>query len=161
MKRRLRLLAAVAVVLVLVAGAVLIPRYRYRSEVRSAITRYDLALGDALRDLDPERLGDTAYPREKTRVTNYITSLWGRGVKVDAELLELEVVEIRSAEPTITVRALERWRFVERDKDTDKQIGEPVDESNDLTYILVKDANGRIAVYLSQLTEDLEETAEQ
>ncbi len=149
-------LVPVVLCVVAIALAAAIPltlRYLRDQEVRKAITDYDVALVQALSNLNPDLLGDTVTDRERGRVTSYMTSLWGRGVYVEGDLLEMKVETVTSAEPTVTAIVRERWRYVERDRKNRKQVGSPVTENNHLTYTLVRQ-NGRLVVHLSEFVEE-------
>lgn len=142
----------VAVSIGLAAAIPLVISYLRAEEVRVAVATYDTALVKALENLEPEFLGDTVTERERSRVTSYMTSLWGRGVYVEGRLLDMDIGRIESAEPTVTAYVTEKWRYVERDRTNRKQIGDPVFETNKLTYTLLR-VNGRLVVHLSEFTE--------
>lgn len=153
MSRGLKIALALVVVGALAATAAWFGlRYRQRLQVQRTISEYDVALAAALYDLKPEAMRPHTADREFTRVSNYISSLWGRDVFMEAELLELELESVRSEDPTVTVLAREKWRYVERDKQTGKQLHAPTEEEQLLTYTLVPEDDGFV-VYLSELRE--------
>ncbi|MCL4079184.1 hypothetical protein MX659_06240 [Coriobacteriia bacterium Es71-Z0120] len=151
MKRRL---VALAVFLVLLAGTGL---FGYRAwqerRVRAAVAAYDVALAEALRSLDAERLQGVALPREIGRVRNYMILLEGTATRLDAELLDLHVEKVRSKDPTVTAVVVERWRETQRDTRTGAVRGPASERRQRIEYTLLS-GGGTLKVYLSRVLED-------
>lgn len=152
MSRRVLIAVLVVIAVALAAAIPYAIRYSKQQEAEIAVRAYNVALAESLRKLNPERLEGTVTPREKGRIAAYITSLWGRQVVVDGTLESLKVTYYRSAEPTITVHTKERWTYVERDMTSMKQVGDVMEEQNELEYTLVR-TNGKLLVELAEQGE--------
>lgn len=159
MRRRVAVIALVVLAVLLVAAVPLAIRYSERQAARAAVARYAVALDAALTELRPQNLGATVHEREMGRVTSYITLLWGRDVYVESDLLEMEMLAVRSEDPTVTAIVRERWRFTEHDRRSREQLGQPEIEENTLRYTLLP-GQGGLAVYLSEILEPDEIEAE-
>ncbi len=150
------ILATLVAGIVIALGVVAFTRVDERRDAQRAIADYNVALTAAVSALDPDQLAPVASERESSRVASYITLLWGRGVTMDAELLEADVVTLMSAEPTVTVVMDEKWSYIERDRESGQQIGDPVEEDQQIRYTLVRTPDGRFVVYLTELVEGAE-----
>jgi len=159
-KSKWLIIGLLGVIVALVVAIPLAIRYSRYQEARSAVARYAIALDATLAELRPQSLGATALQRETGRVTSYVTLLWGRNVYVDAELLEMDVLRVRSEDPTVTAIVRERWRYVEHDRRSREQLGDEETEDNTLRYTLLPGTDGRLAVYLSEILEPEELQAE-
>lgn len=159
MSKRSVVITLLVVAVLLVAAIPLAIRYSERQAARAAVTRYAVALDAALSELKPENLGATALPRETGRVTSYITLLWGRDVYVESELLELDLLAVRSADPTVTAIVREKWQFREHDRRSREALGKAEVEENTLRYTLLPGSGG-LSVYLSEILEPDEIEAE-
>lgn len=146
-------IAIVLAAVVVVAVVALALSSSEETRVRRAVADYDTALANALYELDPDGLKDVAAEREIQRVASYITGLWGSGYRMESDLLDVQVLEIESAESTITVRVREEWRYVRRDLETGEQVGEMTEIEQFLRYTLVP-RDGRLVVYLSELENE-------
>lgn len=144
--------AAVALLLIIVV-LYFGPSFGTSAKAERAIARYNAALSDALREVDPNLLSGYAHDNEIGRVTTYFSELNGRGVYMEAELLELTVVNVASESPTVTADTIERWRYVERNRETGQTYGAAVEEEQRLTYTLIP-RDGELVVYLSLLQDD-------
>lgn len=159
MRHRVAVIVLAVTAALLVAAIPLAIRYSERQAARAAVARYAIALQAALAELRPENLGATVHERELGRVTSYITLLWGRNVYVESDLLDMEVLAVRSEDPTVTAIVHERWRFTEHDRRSREQLGKSEIEDNTLRYTLLPGKNG-LAVYLSEILEPDEIKAE-
>lgn len=154
MRKPALMLIGIAVALLLVIGLLYFgPKYGTSAKAERAIARYNAALSDALREVDPNLLAGYAHDNEIGRVTTYFTELNGRGVYMEAELLELTVVNVASQSPTVTADTVERWRYIERNRETGQTYGQAVEEEQRLTYTLIP-RDGDLVVYLSLLQDD-------
>lgn len=154
MKRRVALSVCVVSVAVLAAGGLVALRHHsLEQRVRKAIVAYDLALIEALRDLDASRLEGVALPREIGRVRNYIMLLEATGTRLETEFIDLEVIEVRSREPTVTVVVAENWRETERDVASGAARGPVIERHLRIEYTLLPE-DGALKVYLSQVLAD-------
>lgn len=150
-----RVLIAVAGVLALGALAAAVYfglQYRERTRVQKLVSSYNVALASALYDHRPEALEPYTSDRELTRVANYISSLWGRGVFMEAELLDMDLEQVRSDSPTITVTTRELWKYSERNRETGRVVSPPIEEEQRLVYTLIPEGD-KLVVYLSELRE--------
>lgn len=154
-RRRVLAFGAIVVALVLVA-AWFVPRQMERAKVERAVSAYDAALTDALGQLDPDRLGETAGDREKLRVTNYVTFLWGNGIYVEAHLESLKVEQVRSSADTITAEVTERWRFQDRQRSGGAARGPVRAQEQRMRYTLKRRVGGELYVELAELIEERE-----
>ncbi|MDP2183835.1 MAG: hypothetical protein Q8K99_14900 [Actinomycetota bacterium] len=141
---------AVVVVLVVALVAPFALRYYRKQEARRVISRYAVLLSEGLENLTPEIVGEVASAEEVSRVGTYSTRLWGNNIRLESDLLELQILEVVSQEPTVTVKVKERWRYVERDRKSGAALGEEREETQLLDYTLVR-ANGKLIVYRSDL----------
>lgn len=148
----LRLVAVLAVVLIVVAGALYGPTYMSRSRAKRAIGQYLAALTQTLRDYNAAPLAATATPREVGRVENYVTLLKGTNTKLETELLQLDVREVRSSDVTVTAIAKERWRELERNAATGVAKGSAIERTQVIEYTLVPE-DGVLKVHLSRVVE--------
>ncbi|MCX8007821.1 MAG: hypothetical protein N3B11_06910 [Coriobacteriia bacterium] len=146
---------AVAVAAILVIGGIFGFRHAQKSRVRSAIVAYNAGLSDSLRTFDLSHLEGVALPREIGRVRNYLILLEATGTRLEAELLALEVVKVRSQDPTVTAIAEERWQETQRDARTGAVRVAAVRREQRVEYTLLPD-EGALKVYLSRVLEDSE-----
>lgn len=144
---------AALVLAFVVFGGLLGHRYAVERRARAAIAAYDLALSEALRSLDAERLEGVALPREVGRVRNYTILLEGTATRLETELLELRIESVRSEDPTVTAIAMERWRETQRDLRTGAVRGPSIERRQRIEYTLVPDGR-TLKVYLSRVVGD-------
>jgi len=152
-KTTLAVVALVVGVAVVAVAAPALVRANQHQRVKRAVSAYDLALAESLRALDETVLEDTALPRERGRVRSYLLLLEATGTIIDAELLELDVREVTSSEPTVTALVYERWRELERDPATGLAKRDPVERSQILRYTLLPEG-GTLKVYLSEIVDE-------
>lgn len=150
-RRRIVMIAAAVVAALALAAPFALRAYR-EQEAREVIARYDVLLAEALETLQPELIGEVAELDEVGRVGSYSTHLWGTGVLLESELLDLDILDLESAEPTVTVTVRERWRYLERDRRSGVVLGDEVEEEQTLEYTLVR-VDGALRVYRSSLIE--------
>lgn len=151
MRRRAVLWVWVVLVAAVSAGGLVALRHRsLEQRVREAIVAYDVALIEALREFDASRLNDVALPREIGRVQNYITLLEATGTRLDAEFVGLEVIDVRSQDPTVTAVVVEDWRETERDAASGAVRRPAIERRQRIEYTLLPD-DGTLKVYLSQV----------
>lgn len=154
MKRRAVIWVWVVLAAVVCTGGLLALQHRsLERRVREAIVAYDVALIEALREFDASRLRDVALPREIGRVQNYITLLEATGTRLDAEFVGLEVIDVRSQDPTVTAVVVEDWRETERDAASGAVRSSVIERRQRIEYTLVSD-NGTLKVYLSQVASE-------
>jgi len=151
--RWVRVAIIVAVVGVVVVAAYFGVRYLEGRRAQEAISAYNTALSVAVYELDPELLSDVAGEREKGRVANYITLLWGEGTKMEATLVEMKISEIESSDPTVTALSHETWRYQRRDAESGETVGDEITEMQTLHYTLLRGEDGILRVHLSQIME--------
>ncbi len=148
-----RILTGIVVAAVLVAAAAPFALRAYRAhEVRQVVTRYDLLLAQGLSDLTPEIVGEVAGDEEVGRIGSYSTYLWGNNIKLESDLLELEVLEVRSEGATLTAIVRESWRHHERDRKSGLSLGEPWEETQKMEYTLLR-KDGRLIVHRAKTLE--------
>lgn len=148
-----RLLISILAALAVVAAAAPLAVTQYRKyEVRKTVSRYDVLLSHALETLQPEVMNEIADQGEVSRIGTHSTYLWGNGLVLESDLLELEVRSVESQGTTITAVVEERWRYLERDRESGKPLGEPTEERQVLTYTLVR-RDGRLIVYEAEVEQ--------
>ncbi|MDF1542187.1 MAG: hypothetical protein RQ731_04580 [Anaerosomatales bacterium] len=153
MSRRGWIIVVAVLVLCLVAAGIWWYLDQPRRIAARAVRAYDVTLSRAVRELDPELLGDVATEEEKQRVASYITLLWGRAMALDATLESLEVTSAeRNEDGSITVEVTEVWSYQDLELDSGKALGEPRRETMRLRYSLVRDDENWI-VGRSELVE--------
>lgn len=152
-RRTLLGIVAVCVVAALAVAAIVWWSGRTEAAVRRAVTMYDLALTDTVQSLDPETMGDTVTANERQRIANYLTLLYGRGVRLESSLLELDVIETESGGSTVTATVVETWRYRERDIESGEVRGEESVEEQTLLYVFVRE-DGRLVVDEVTVIED-------
>lgn len=145
MRLRHAVIAAAVAVPLLVAAVVFVPQRLDRSRAVSGVRAYDDALVVALAKLDPGRLGDVATDRQRSKVTTYITYLWGSGVYMEATLLSLESKSVKRERSGLTVVVREDWRHQKRDRGTRQTVGGGERSSQTVRYVLVE-RGGRLFV---------------
>jgi hypothetical protein len=144
-RRTVLWIVAICVAVALLAAGSVWWSGRTEAAVRRAVTRYDLALADTVQSLDPETMGDTVTANERQRIANYLTLLFGRGVRLESSLLDVEIVETGSGESTVTATVVETWRYRERDIESGEVRGEETVEEQTLRYLFVREG-GRLVV---------------
>jgi hypothetical protein len=152
-RTRYAFIGVVALLVVALVAVVWLRTSRER-EARRLVANYNAALSLAVNTLDAEKMNDVAAPREKVRVGTYITQLWGEDIDLQTELVDLEVLDIRSAEPTITVLTEELWRISEGIRSTGEVTSPPADKVQRLQYTLLRDDSGILKVYRAEILED-------
>ena len=151
MRRRIAITGVILVGLLVAAVPFGLRAYR-EHEARAVIARYDVLLAEALETLQPELVSEVADLDEVGRIGSYSTHLWGNNIRLQSELLDLEVLDLRSEEPTLTVTVRERWRYLERDRESGVALGDEVEETQTLAYTLVR-REGELIVYRSSTVE--------
>jgi hypothetical protein len=145
---------ALAIVVLLVVGWPLARRITLEREVRGTLTRYALALAETTRELDLAPITDLAGDRQITRVRTYLILLEGTGVRLDSDLLALDVEQVRSEGVTVTATAVERWRFAQQSIATAEQVGETTEIERVVNYTLLRDPQGRLIVHMALFDDE-------
>lgn len=143
------LLSLLALGLVGYLGREPVRDYFVKREAKRLISRYNVALAQTVGNYDPAPLKKLAGAREVQRVTNYMGALRLENTVLEADLLSLEIRSLEAALPTVTATTVERWRYVERDRESGKQKGRVHEETQSLTYTLVKEKKGLIVSFVA------------
>ncbi len=145
-------IGTVAIILLVTAG-LLWPRMANEREARTFLADYNGALSQAVNSLDADKLDGFVGEGEKVRVGTYIQHLWGDDIDLRTQFISVEVLEVESSDPTMTVLARERWRDSEWVRSTGAVRKPAADSVHTLRYTLLRDGSGRLKVHRSEIVE--------
>lgn len=112
------------------------------SDARAAevVEGYDRGLVEAYRASDPALLAGVAAANEHRKVAALIGAKQDMGLYLDAEILEMKVVEVTRGKDDLAVIADERWHYRDRRIGTGEQVGAESTDHYRMRYRLEKEA---------------------
>ena len=149
--------AAVLLVAALALGIyILMPRGSSGRNAAEALTRtYVAELTEALKTLSPSAFSDAVGEDQQQRVLNQITLLWNQGLYLDSQRISAEV---KTYDPGGTdspqkLQIREKWRTVQRSRDTGKAEGEVTTFDQLVEYTIAPEDGGLRVVDVKVLKE--------
>jgi len=109
-------------------------------EAREAVMRYNRVIVDAYRTADIARVDTVVAPgsEDGRRLTGLIGAKLDMGVRLDAELIQLEVTGSLREGDRLRVWTSERWRYRERRIGSDKVVGEESEDEYEMLYLFTR-----------------------
>ena len=104
-------------------------------EAYRLVNRYNAVVCEAYRRGDVELIDSVVGPNEGEKLAGLIGVRLDAGITLDAELLSLEVKDVKQAGPELSIQTSEQWRYRNRKIGTGDQVGQESLDSYAVLYL--------------------------
>jgi hypothetical protein len=108
-------------------------------QAAKVVEGYDRGLIEAYRASDPQLLAGVAGTREHDKVATLIGAKQDMGLFLDAEILEMKVIEVARGKSDVVVITDERWHYRDRRIGKAEQVGAESTDHYRMRYLLEKE----------------------